>query len=155
MTGGDALVRTSGSRSTDVTVGASDVYAQFQPDQNRRWVALIGLKDGANQLVAMAGGKEATFTLVNHPLNGTLFATPQQEPKQERRLKPLDPKGSRPADIAFIKTTAGREIPLIIRHRDLSTFPHGCKGSHRPSASCQYRVANPHPIPHLDTAAAG
>src|SRR5262249_57676595 len=39
-----------------------------------------GLKDGSNQLVAKAGGKEATLTVVNHSVNGTLFAGPQQEP---------------------------------------------------------------------------
>jgi hypothetical protein len=48
-------------------VGASDVSADSRPDQNGGWVGLIeGLKNGANQLVARAGGKEATVTLVNH-----------------------------------------------------------------------------------------
>jgi Tannase-like family of unknown function (DUF6351) len=145
VTGGDALVRISGPEAPKVTVDTSDASAEFRPDQNGRWVGLIeGLKDGANQLVAKAGGKEATVTLVNHPLNGTLFAGPQQEPficeNQSHGLaspadsscaapavvkyffrnksgdwKPLDPKGSRPADIAITKTTEGREVPLIIR----------------------------------------
>jgi hypothetical protein len=152
VTGGDALVRISGPEAPKVTVDASDVSAEFRPDQNGRWVGLIeGLKDGANQLVAKAGGKEATVTLVNHPLNGTLFAGPQQEPficeNQSHGLassadsscaapavvkyffrnksgdwKPLDPKGSRPADIAITKTTEGREVPLIIRHRHGAQF---------------------------------
>jgi hypothetical protein len=145
VTGGDALVGVSGTEAPKVTVGASDVSAAFRPDQNGRWVGLIeGLKDGANQLVAKAGGKEVTVTLINHPLNGTLFAGPQQEPficeNQSHGLassadsscaapavvkyfyrnksgdwKPLDPNGSRPADIAITKTTEGREVALIIR----------------------------------------
>jgi hypothetical protein len=152
VTGGDALVRISAPEAPKVTVDASDVSAQFRPDQNGRWAGLIeGLKAGANQLVAKAGGKEATVTLVNHPLNSTLFAGPQQEPficeNQSHGLassadsscaapavvkyffrnkngdwKPLDPKGSRPADIAITKTTEGREVPLIIRHKYTARF---------------------------------
>jgi hypothetical protein len=152
VTGGDALVRILSAQAPKVTAGAGDVSANFRHDQNGRWVGLIeGLKDGANQLVAKAGGKEATVTLVNHPLNGTLFAGPQQEPfdceNQSHGLaapadsscaapavvkyfyrnnsgdwKPLDPKGTRPADIAITKTIEGREVPLIIRHKHNALF---------------------------------
>jgi Tannase-like family of unknown function (DUF6351) len=82
VTGGDALVRISGVASAPkVTVGANDLSGAFRPDSKGGWVGLIeGLGDGTNRLVATAGGKEATLTLVNHPLNGTLFAGPQQEP---------------------------------------------------------------------------
>src|SRR5712671_4765 len=81
VTGGDALVRITATEAPKVTVGASDVSGAFRPDQKGGWVGLIeGLKDGGNQLTAKAGGKEATVTLVNHPVNGTLFAGPQQAP---------------------------------------------------------------------------
>jgi Tannase-like family of unknown function (DUF6351) len=145
VTGGDALVRILSAQAPKVTVGAGDVSANFRRDQNGRWVGLVdGLKEGANQLVAKAASQEATVTLVNHPLNGTLFAGPQQEPfvceNQSHGLassadsscaapavvkyfyrnnkgdwKPLDPKGARPADVAITKTTEGREVPLIVR----------------------------------------
>jgi hypothetical protein len=171
VTGGDALVGVSGPEAPKVTVGASDVSADFRPDHNGRWVGLIdGLKDGANQLVAKAGGKEVTVTLINHPLNGTLFAGPQQEPficeNQSHGLassadsscaapavvnyfyrnksgdwKPLDPKGSRPADIAITKTTEGREVPLIVRHSDVAHFSHGCRETKHSSAPCQRCVS--------------
>jgi len=82
VTGGDALVRISGAEAAPhVTVGGSEVSGAFRPDQKGGWVGLIaGLRDGGNPLVANAGSKEASLTLVNHPVNGTLFAGPQQEP---------------------------------------------------------------------------
>ena len=82
VTGGDALVRISGTEAAPkVTVGTADVSGAFRPDPKGGWVGLVeGLKDGANQLVAKAGSKEASVTLVSHPMNGTLFAGPQQEP---------------------------------------------------------------------------
>ncbi len=146
VTGGDALVRISGAEAAPrVTVGANDVSGAFRPDSKGGWVGLVeGLGDGANRLVVTAGGKEATLTLVNHPVNGTLFAGPQQEPfvcenashglapaadascaaptvvryfyrDKGGEWKPLDPKAARPADIATTKTTAGKEVALIVR----------------------------------------
>ncbi len=146
VTGGDALVRISGAEAAPkVTVGAADVSGAFRPDAKGGWVGLVeGLKDGANQLVAKAGSKEASVTLVSHPLNGTLFAGPQQEPfvceneshglaspadascaaptmvkyfyrDKGGEWKPFDPKGARPNDIATTKTSEGKEVPLIVR----------------------------------------
>ena len=146
VTGGDALVRIFGVEAAPkVTVGASDVSGAFRPDSKGGWVGLIeGLTDGANRLVATAGGKEATLTLVNHPVNGTLFAGPQQEPfvcenashglapaadascaaptvvsyfyrDKGGEWKPFDSKAARPADIATTTTTEGKEVPLIVR----------------------------------------
>src|SRR5438105_14725220 len=82
VTGGDALVRISGvAEAPKVNVGANDVSGVFKSDQKGGWVGLVaGLKDGGNQLVAKAAGKEATLTLINHPLNATLIAGPQQQP---------------------------------------------------------------------------
>jgi Tannase-like family of unknown function (DUF6351) len=145
VTGGDALVRIAGPEAPKVTIGASDVSGAFRPDQKGGWVGLVeGLKDGDNQLVVKADGKEATLTLVNHAVNGALFAGPQQEPfvceneshglaspkdsscaapttvkyfyrNKSGEWKPLDPKAARPADVASTKTTEGREVPLIVR----------------------------------------
>ncbi len=146
VTGGDALVRVSGAQvAPKVTVGAADVSAAFRPDSKGGWVGLVeGLADGANRLAAAAGGKEATLILVNHPVNGALFAGPQQEPfvcenashglapptdtscaapavvkylyrDKGGEWKPFDAKSARPTDIAITKTTEGKEVPLIVR----------------------------------------
>jgi Tannase-like family of unknown function (DUF6351) len=146
VTGGDALVRISGAEAAPKgTVGANDVSGAFRPDSKGGWVGLVeGLGDGANRLVVTAGGKEATLTLVNHPVNGTLFAGPQQEPfvcenashglappadascaaptvvryfyrDKGGEWKPLDPKAARPADIGTTTTTEGKEVALIVR----------------------------------------
>jgi Tannase-like family of unknown function (DUF6351) len=95
-------------------------------------------------LTAKAGDREAAVTLVNHPVNGTLFAGPQQEPfvceneahglapatdascaaptvvtyfyrDKRGEWKPFDAKAARPADIATTRTTEGKDVPLIVR----------------------------------------
>jgi Tannase-like family of unknown function (DUF6351) len=145
VTGGNALVRISSPETPKVIVEGNDKSGAFTADQKNGWVGLVdGLKDGSSQLVVKAGGKEATLTLINHPVNGTLFAGPQQEPficenkshglaspddgscaaptvikyfyrNKNGEWKPLDPKSARPADVATTKTTEGREVPLIVR----------------------------------------
>src|SRR4051812_18841746 len=73
VSGGDALVRIDGGvGAPKVMLGTTDVSGVFKLDRNGGWTGLVtGLKDGPNQLVATASGKEAKLTLVNHPLNGT------------------------------------------------------------------------------------
>jgi hypothetical protein len=95
-------------------------------------------------LAVKAGGREAAVTLVNHPVNATLFAGPQQEPfvceneahglaaatdascaaptvvtyfyrDKRGEWKPFDAKAARPADIATTRTTEGKDVPLIVR----------------------------------------
>lgn len=146
VSGGDALVRVLGSDTPpNVWLGGFDVSAVFKPDPKGGWVGLVGgLKDGDNALVAKAAGKEAALTLKNHPINGTLFAGPQQTPflceNENFRLqpakdgscaapprvdyfyrnrggewKPFDPAAARPNDIGATKTSEGVEAPLIVR----------------------------------------
>jgi hypothetical protein len=82
VSGGDALIRITGTHGAPaVTVDGTDVSGAFKADANGNWVGLVaGLKDGDNRLAAKAGGSEASLTLKNHPINGTLFAGPQQTP---------------------------------------------------------------------------
>jgi hypothetical protein len=146
VTGGDALVRITGAASAPaVSVGGSDVSAAFKSDAKGGWVGLVtGLKDGSNALTAKASGKDASLTLVNHPVNGTLFAGPQQAPfvceneshglesakdascaapttvkyfyrDRAGAWKPFNPGAARPNDISTTKTSEGREVPLIVR----------------------------------------
>ena len=146
VSGGDALVRIDGgAEAPKVMLGTTDVSGAFKLDRQGGWTGLVtGLKDGANQLVATASGKEAKLTLVNHPLNGTLIAGPQQQPfvceneshglasptdascaapsvvkyyyrNRAGAWRPFDQNGARPNDIGMTKTTEGREVPLIVR----------------------------------------
>jgi hypothetical protein len=146
VSGGDALVRISGAAAApQVTVGGSDVSGAFRSDAKGGWIGLVaGLADGVNKLTAKAGDREAAVTLVNHPVNGTLFAGPQQEPfvceneahglaaatdascaaptvvtyfyrDKRGEWKPFDAKAARPADIATTRTTEGKDVPLIVR----------------------------------------
>ena len=144
VTGGDALVQITGaSTAPNVTIGGRDVSASFVADRNGGWSGVIdGLVDGANVLAVSAGGGQATLTLTNHPINGTLFSGPQQTPfvceNETHGLapatdefcsaptitgynyrstggtwKPFDPSGPRPADIDTTTTMDGKTVPLI------------------------------------------
>jgi hypothetical protein len=146
VTGGDALVKITGATAAPtVTVGGADVTAQFKGDATKGWTGYItGLKDGNNELTAKAGTETATVTLVNRPVNGTLFAGPQQSPylceteglklgkaldancaantiveyryksKTDNMWKTFNPQGERPADVADTAVGANR-IPVIVR----------------------------------------
>ncbi|MEJ1160578.1 DUF6351 family protein [Prosthecomicrobium sp. N25] len=147
VTGGDALVRISGDAAAPkVSVNGRDVSSAFRADaKGGGFVGVVGdLKDGANQLTATSAAGEASLTLTNYPVNGALFAGPQQQPfvcenetfglepakdescaapaKVEYFLrtkggewKPYDPKSPKPNDVGTTKTTDGREVPLIVR----------------------------------------
>jgi hypothetical protein len=146
VTGGDALVKITGATAAPtVTVGTTDVSAAFKGDATKGWVGLVtGLQDGNNTLTAKAGTETATLTLVNRPINGTLFAGPQQAPflcetegmklgkaldancaantiveyryksKTDNMWKTFDPAGTRPTDIAEVAVGANR-VPEIVR----------------------------------------
>ena len=82
VTGSDALVGITGvNASPRVTVDGRDVSGAFVANGSGGWIGLVdGLVDGDNALAVSAGGGQATLTLTNHPINGTLFAGPQQRP---------------------------------------------------------------------------
>ena len=147
VTGGDALVKIIGtSAAPTVTVGGANVSGAFKPHPAGGWVGLVtGLKDGENALVAKAGANEASVTLVNHPINGTLFAGPQQKPfvceneahglapatdescsaptkvdyfyrsKTDKKWMPFQANSPRPADLDETTTSLGQKVPLIVR----------------------------------------
>ena len=144
VTGGDALVRITGANAAPrVTVDGSDVSGAFVADGRGGWIGLVdGLVDGDNALAVSADGGQATLTLTNHPINGTLFAGPQQTPfvceneahglapatdescaastitgyhyrSTDGTWKPFDPDGARPTDIDRTTTMDGKTAPLI------------------------------------------
>ncbi|MFO1185815.1 MAG: DUF6351 family protein [Bauldia sp.] len=146
VTGGSALVKVTGAAAAPtVAVDGKDVSAAFKADGKGGFVGLVeGLKDGDNQLVAKATGGDASVTLVNHPINGGLFETVQQDPflceneahglapakdatcaaptvvtyyyrNTKGEWKVFDPAATRPTDIGTTKTTEGATIPIIYR----------------------------------------
>ena len=146
VTGGTALVRISGSlEAPTVMLGTTDVTPVFRPYYKGGWIGLLdGLADGNNVLVAKTDEAETLVTLVNHPVNATLFAGPQQEPfvcenevfglapahdascaapstvayfyrNRAGAWRPFAVEGARPADVALTTTSEGRRVPLIVR----------------------------------------
>ena len=144
VTGGDALVKVAGaSGAPTVTLGGTDVSAGFVTDGNGGWIGLVeGLRNGDNELAVSAGLNQAALTLTNHPINGTLFAGPQQTPfvceneahglapavdascaaqtvtgyfyrSTGDKWKAFDPAGPRPSDIDMTTTMDGKTAPLI------------------------------------------
>jgi hypothetical protein len=126
-----------------VSVGGKDVSSAFSKDASGNYIGLVaGLAKGSNELAVTAGADKASVTLVNHASNDTLFAGPQQTPflcqneahglakatdatcaapstitwqyrDRMGAMKPFDPKGARPADIATVKI-GGKDVPVIV-----------------------------------------
>jgi hypothetical protein len=144
VTGGDALVKVGGASSAPtVTIGGTEVSVAWGADGNLGWIGRVdGLSDGDNELIVSSGGSEATLTLRNHPINGTLFAGPQQTPfvceneahglaaatdescaaptltgyfyrSTDGEWKDFDPGRLRPGDIEMTTTMNGKTVPLI------------------------------------------
>jgi hypothetical protein len=84
VSGGSALVAIKDVQGVpNVTWDSRDITRLFAPDPTTpgQWVGLVvGFIDGKNQITARAGGQTANMTVVNHAINKTLFAGPQQSP---------------------------------------------------------------------------
>lgn len=82
VTGGDVVVRVSGSDAERMTLtrGDDDVSDVLRKEGDS-WIGLVtGLSDGSTTLVATDGDREASLEVVNHPTAGPLFAGPHLEP---------------------------------------------------------------------------
>ena len=120
VSGGDALVRITGTgQAPSVSVGGRDVSASFKASADGAWLGLVeGLSDGDNQLVARDGSRQAALTLKNHPLNGTLFAGPQQSPflceNENHNLAPAtDQSCAAPSKVAYFYRNRGGEWKAV------------------------------------------
>ncbi len=82
VSGGDALLKITGATGAPtVTAAGKDQSAAFKSDGSGGWIGLVdGLAEGDNQVTAKSGADQATIKLVNHGINATLFAGPQQTP---------------------------------------------------------------------------
>ena len=94
VTAGDVLIEITSAQeppqvfltaksSSSANSAPQNVSQQFarDPTQPQRWLGLVsGLANGENELVASSASQEARLKLINHPVNATLFAGPQQSP---------------------------------------------------------------------------
>jgi len=146
ISGGDALVEVVLPR--DVTPGqvsvelnGRDVTRRFAERVDGRFVGLVtGLRDGGNQLRAIAAGQSDRTRIVNHPNGGSVFSGPQldhyrcqetavdaqcNEPATyglfykstdpaQSDLQPYD-RENPPSDVATTTTDEGVEVPFIVR----------------------------------------
>jgi hypothetical protein len=91
VSGGDALVKVAVPHGlaldrVRVALGDTDVTAAFADPGDGSLVGLVtGLAEGANTLTVSATGsgarpRNATLTLVDHPISGPIFSGPQQQP---------------------------------------------------------------------------
>jgi len=146
VTGEDALVKITGATAAPtVSVGTKDVSAAFSKDASGSYIGLVtGLTVGSNTLTAKAGAEMASVTLIDHAINDTLFAGPQQKPfvcenetfmlapakdascgaptvvnyqyrDKTGAMKPFDAAKPRPGDIATVKIN-GKDVPVIVRY---------------------------------------
>lgn len=136
VSGGDVLITLSGSAVADagegddpftVTAGGEDVSDRFtesEPVEGLEpgdvvWRGLItGLPDGETEIVAEAGGEEASLTVTSHPSSGPVFSGPHLEPwtctTEAAGLGPAtDEDCSAPSTTTWqYQNTEGRLVPL-------------------------------------------
>src|SRR3954464_318712 len=143
VSGGDALVRIGGVRSTKklrVTVRGKNRSKAFKKAANGKVEGLVThLKVGKSTIVAKAGKRAAKLVVTNHPKGGPLFSGPQLQPWKcqatakdaqcnepatftyvykstdgSSGLKDYDPKNP-PSDVADTTTDQGVTVPFIVR----------------------------------------
>src|SRR5205809_639269 len=83
-TGGDALIQITGlTHFPTVSLRGRDVKVDLRTDPKDpgKWIGLLyGLIDGNNLVTVQSGRDMASINIVNSPINGTLFAGPQDAP---------------------------------------------------------------------------
>jgi hypothetical protein len=86
VAGGSALVEVKWAPGVDmstakIAVDDKDVTSSFATRANGRYMGIVsGLKNGTNQLTAIAARSGAKITLTNHPIGGPLLSGPQIQP---------------------------------------------------------------------------
>jgi hypothetical protein len=142
ISGGDALVQVdlpAGADAATVTLNGSDVSDEFAVRPNGKFQGVVtGVHDGANTLMASAGGQQAQLTITNHPIGGPVFSGPQIQPwyclpgaldaqcdrpitysyqymsSVTGKFAAYDPSNP-PADLATTTTDQGKTVPYIVR----------------------------------------
>lgn len=140
VTGGDVLVRVSGTTRPRITIDGARAAAE--PRGHDRWL-VSGLRLGRNRIVVAAGDEQATLVVTNHPRSGPVFSGPHlpllctetspsaearaaatcaAEPVVEyvyrstttNRFEPLDDPRAPPAPAATL-VLDGHEVPYVVR----------------------------------------
>ena len=143
VSGGDALVRIGGVRSTKglhVTVRGKNRSKAFAKVADGTVIGLVThLKLGKNVIVTTVGRRAAKLVVTNHPKGGPVFSGPQLQPWKCRStakdaqcnepatftylykstdgssgFKSYDPKNP-PSDVATTTTDKGVTLPFIVR----------------------------------------
>lgn len=125
VSGGDVLVAVASRDLADPTltvngVDRTDELAEVMDGAGAAELqgVISGLADGANTLVASAGGSSVEMTVTNHPLSGPIFSGPHLEPWVcETELAGLQPASDQncttPSATSWsYVTTAGLEQPF-------------------------------------------
>ena len=143
VSAGDALVAVDlpsgvAASAVRVTDDGRDVTKAFAVRRNGRFEGLVtGLDLGRNVLVATAGRRRGSVTIVNHPNGGPVFSGPQVKPwvcqsgavdeqcnqpasyswsykSTDGAFKAYDPQDP-PSDVATTTTDQGRQVPYVVR----------------------------------------
>ncbi|MCA1655566.1 MAG: DUF6351 family protein [Pseudonocardiaceae bacterium] len=144
VSGGDVLVRVTGTDRARVRRNGKDVTSSFTPQPNGSLLGVVsGLRLGGNTITAEARGRHATLRVVNHPRSGPVFSGRQQRPffcqteafglapasqplceaptvvryqyrSTDGQFKPLADPATRPADLATA-SVQGRPVPYVVR----------------------------------------
>jgi hypothetical protein len=144
-TGGDALIQITGlTRLPAVTLRGRQVRVDLRTDPKDpgKWLGVLyGLLDGNNELTVTSGRESASLTIVNHPINGTLFAGPQDAPflceLDSFGFKPtntthLDPRNAdcavSPQVAYYYRDTAGKWKPFDVNAARPADIDKGASG---------------------------
>jgi hypothetical protein len=144
LSGGDALVRIAGVKSTKglvVTVAGKNQTRAFAKRADGTIVGLVtGLKLGRSAIVATQGGRAAKLVVTNHPIGGPVFSGPQLQPwkcqptandnqcneppaysyvykstdSSKSGFQSYDPSNP-PSDVATTTTDQGVTVPFVVR----------------------------------------
>ena len=147
VSGGDALLQlTDVSGNPYVTLLGQPSNVEFKADPNdpsKRLGVLYGLILGKNDVVVRVGRETASITLINHAINDSLFAGPQDSPF----LCELDAFGLTPAVTAHLDPrradcTAPPKIAYYYRNNDGKWMPFNATAE-RPSDIANDANGNP------------
>jgi hypothetical protein len=131
VSGGDALVRVdppagAAAAALKVSVNGADVTSALKAERGGLVGVVRALTNGSNTLTVTGGGRTSSLTLVNHPVNGPLISSPQEQPfvcmTERFKLlsggtlgKPLDADCSIATRVDYVyRATDGKDLqPLV------------------------------------------
>jgi hypothetical protein len=142
ISGGDVLLRVTGSTATPTVTVDGQATATAHPVGDGTWLALVtGLSPGPHRIDASAGNRHAELRVTNHAIGGPVFSGPQQTPficqTTAFGLAPAQSPGcAAPTQVSYVyKSTGGAFVPLA--------------DPDAPPAGVATAFANGHPVPYV------